>query len=355
MSPSASKINDFCSVFEESLQDIAARTTSPHERCLILSGGVDTCAILQACNKLGITFNAAVTVVTGSDSPDYGFSRAAAKQEENEDMTHYVVTLNPQELTEKYLQPCIQQLKVFDGMTLRNSLVVAAAFDKVASLGRDGGFKHVVVGDGADELFGGYSFTWKTLDPVEWKEKRDSMCRKWTFATEALANIYGLSSHSPFLEPKVVQWALENTQRDDCIGVRDIQLFYGGEFQPHETGKLILREAYSTVSSWRRKDPIEVGSGVAIIGHDDYWKDIVSDDEFEHEAALLLKRGFVITSKEYLVNFRSFEACFGKDGGVVELPNKKRLPLGQGCVGCCFDIGDSTFCHICGAYPAQRT
>ena len=67
-------------------------------------------------------------------------------------------------------------------MTLRNSLVVAAAFHKVQELG----FKNAIVGDGADELFGGYSFTWKTEDPVEWKEKRDSMCAKWTFATEAI-------------------------------------------------------------------------------------------------------------------------------------------------------------------------
>ena len=31
-----------------------------------------------------------------------------------------------------------------------------------------------------------------------------------------------------------------------------------------------------------------------------------------------------------------------------------RLPLGQGCVSCCFEIGDAMFCDVCGEYPAQR-
>lgn len=183
------------------------------------------------------------------------------------------------------------------------------------------------------------------------------MCAKWTFATETLANMYGIESHSPYMEPSFVKWAIENTTRQDCIGVRPIQLSYGGEFQEHTTGKLILREAYQTPASFRRKDPIEVGSGITVIGHDDYWKDIVSDEEYERECASLEKRGFDIRSKgkEYLVNFRVFETTFARENSEVwELPNKKRMPLGQGCAGCCFDIGTDMFCHVCGAYPAQR-
>ena len=42
---------------------------------------------------------------------------------------------------------------------------------------------HAVTGDGADELFGGYSFMWGMADdPAQWKVKRDQMCAKWTFA-----------------------------------------------------------------------------------------------------------------------------------------------------------------------------
>jgi asparagine synthetase B (glutamine-hydrolysing) len=58
-------------------------------------------------------------------------------------------------------------LKTFDGMTLRNSIVIAAAMLKAKELGAT----TVLTGDAADELLGGYSFMWGEKDPEKWKEK----------------------------------------------------------------------------------------------------------------------------------------------------------------------------------------
>ena len=185
-----------------------------------------------------------------------------------------------------------------------------------------------------------------------WKEKRDGMCKKWTFATAQLAQAHGLTSHSPYTEDEFVAWALSNTVRGDCIGTRPIRLVHGGETLEHETGKVVLREAYDTIASWRRKDPIEVGSGITVIGHDPFWADLISDAEMQSEAAALAARGYTIKNKEHLANFRAFEEAFGADGS--GLATKKRMGLGEGCVGCCFEIGDAMFCEVCGAYPAQR-
>jgi asparagine synthase (glutamine-hydrolysing) len=209
-------------------------------------------------------------------------------------------------------------------------------------------------GSAADELLAGYSFMWgnKDNDVALWKQQRDSMCRKWTFATKALAQMYHVTSHAPFMDPDLVQWTLQHTQRTDCIGRRPIQLVYQGESLEHITGKVLLREAYETVASWRRKDPIEVGSGITIIGHDAYWKDTISNQDFQTQVRELRDQGFVINYKEYLINFRFFQKCFGENG--EKHPTTKRLALGEGCVGCCYEIGDHTFCRICGAYPAQR-
>lgn len=371
----ADKVKTFQEKFEGALGDIAARTGPTEEqRCLILSGGVDTCAILAAAKNIGMTFSAGVTVVCHDDdggggnlSPDRDFAIAAAKEH---DLEHHIVSVTPNDLVETYLPACIKALNCYDGMTLRNSLVVAAAFHKVSQL-FGGRIKHVVVGDGADELMGGYSFTWGNEDdPFQWKEKRDKMCANWTFATEALATMYGLTSHGPYMEPSLVDWVVTNIGRSDCIATRPIRLVHGGERIDHITGKLLLRDSYDTVASWRRKDPIEVGSGVTVIGHDKYWKDIVSDEELKDASEQLLKHGFVIKSKEYLVNFRVFDELFCLPNAENEYssatnndikptrdyfhPTRKRLGLGKGCAGCCFEIGDQTFCHICGQYPAQR-
>mmetsp|Transcript_37103 Transcript_37103/g.68126 ORF Transcript_37103/g.68126 Transcript_37103/m.68126 type:complete len:367 (-) Transcript_37103:50-1150(-) len=360
MSTSA-KVEEFRNVFEQSLTDIAERTggvsasdESVRERCIILSGGVDTCAIMSAARKLGIKFGGALTVVTGDESPDLGFSSACAAEH---GLEHHIVRLTADELVDIFLPDTIELLKIYNGMLLRNSLVIAAVFKKAAALG----FKHAFTGDGADELFGGYSFMWRHTDPVVWREKRDSMCAQWTFSTDELAGKYGITAHSAYTADRTTQWAIQNTERSDCICVRPIRLFYGGPFKDHETGKLILREAYDTVSSWRRKDPIEVGSGVTIIGKDPFWSERLSDDEFEAETKALVDRGYIIQSKENLVNFRIWEKTFGTDGVKLTKDDlsamrgmKQRLPLGQGCVGCCFDVGDTMFCNLCGAYPAQR-
>ncbi|CAK0881906.1 unnamed protein product [Prorocentrum cordatum] len=328
------------------LSAIASRT-APRERCIILSGGVDTCAILACARELGVTFGAGVTVLTGPDSPDREFAITAAKEHF---LPHHIVEVTSADLIDTYLPACVKALATFDGMTLRNSLVVAAAMRKASELG----FRHAVVGDGADELFAGYSFMWGNddMDPAEWKAKRDKMCAQWTFATGDLAAMYGLESHSPYTEPDFVAWAVRETQRFDCVGVRPIRLTHGGERVLHQCGKLPLREAFDTISSWRRKDPIEVGSGITVVSGDAFWSDSISDEELAAATADMLSRGYALQGKEHLANFRAFEACFGRDG--ADHPKKKRLPLGQGCAGCCFEIGEATFCDVCGAYPAQR-
>ena len=321
---------------------------------LILSGGVDTCAILEAASSLGVVFDVAITVVIGETSPDELYSKYAAWKH-NLTKRHVVVKMTPKDLVEIYLPKTVEACQVWDGMTIRNSLVISAAFDEA----KKQGLTDVLVGDGADELFGGYTFTWGDANDLEgWKAKRDKMCQNWTFATDDLAAANGLIAHAPYEDQEaMVDWALSDTHRVDCIADDrcHIQLILGQEYNVNTTGKVLLREAFRTGSSWRRKDPIEKGSGATVIGHDEYWTEhhSITDEEFQTEQTRLREEeGIVIRSKEYLVNIRIYQEIFG---GLVH-PTRKRLPMGEGCVGCCFELDrpDAMFCHMCGAYPAQR-
>ena len=216
---------------------------------------------------------------------------------------------------------------------------------------------------GADELFGGYTFTWGTpdMDPTVWKQKRDKMCQNWTFATPQLAAAYGITAHGPFMEPTLmVDWALQETQRHDCI--RDqtaaIQLLLGQPYARSTTGKVLLREAFVTGSSWRRKDPIEVGSGATRIKNDTYWTTCpapytLSDADFHTAIRQLHTEDHVtIKTKENFINLRIYREIFH---GLTHA-ERRRLPPGQGCIDCCFELQpQQMFCYMCGAYPAQRT
>ena len=92
-----SKLETFRDLFETALKDIDDRTlvaekeddssstanakAAASRRCLILSGGVDTCAILRALQKLDIFVAAAITVICsdrqGKQGPDLEFAQAA--------------------------------------------------------------------------------------------------------------------------------------------------------------------------------------------------------------------------------------------------------------------------------------
>ena len=323
--------------------EMIAQQTFPEHTALILSGGVDTCAILEAAALINFKFAAAITVALGDDSPDEPFAKHAASQH---GLPHHIIRMTADDLVQEYLPATVELLQTWDGMTLRNSLVISAAFKEAKRLGMTA----VVVGDGADELFGGYSFCWGCADDlVLWKQKRDAMCKKWTFATPKLASAYGITAHGPYMDKDFVSWAL-TTSRKDCIGEKPIKLVLDGESIMHAVGKVVLREAFDTCASWRRKDPIEVGSGATLIANDSYWSEQLNDEEYEAAKDEYGRQGLVINTKEHLINLRTYIKVFG---GILH-PGKKRLALGEGCAGCCFEIGEEMFCHLCGAWPAQR-
>mmetsp|Transcript_29801 Transcript_29801/g.54089 ORF Transcript_29801/g.54089 Transcript_29801/m.54089 type:complete len:402 (-) Transcript_29801:175-1380(-) len=346
------------------IEEGSSATSSPRKLGLLLSGGVDSCAILQAAKFINARIEAAVTVtIADRDSrppQDELYACEAARlynegtTSANMKMKHSVVRLSPAELIQEYSRPTIQALQLWGYMDTRNSLIISAALQECNQLG----VTDVIIGDNADELFGGsYDcyFDDKYINDADgWKKKRDSMA-DLPFVTKKLAAVYGVTAHQPFTDPTFVEWALRETTRSDCVTTKcSVQSEFGGPWEVQNCGKLPLRDAFCTLASWRQMDWIFRGSGAdagdILVNHYNTSMGI-SDDEFQSEQDDYRIKGVLLKSKEHLHNIRIFQSI----NGGLHHPTKQRFPIGdcRGCISCCFEI-DEMFCHLCDAYPAQH-
>jgi asparagine synthase (glutamine-hydrolysing) len=185
------------------LKGIKHRYKSEH-MVILLSGGVDTAAVLEANSLMEdrLKIKSAVTVLAGEAS-DRPYASAVALRH---DTPHHLLDVSLLNVLDM-LPFCISTLKTFDGMTLRNSIVIALAMKKA----KDIGATIVLTGDGADELLGGesfipfsinmydnmnmfiyiykhigYSYTWGTPDNDVWVAKRNELALTMNFSTPGL-------------------------------------------------------------------------------------------------------------------------------------------------------------------------
>jgi asparagine synthetase B (glutamine-hydrolysing) len=89
--------------------------TDASTRCIILSGGVDTAALMAASAELKLTYAAAITVLCGPDAPDRAFAASVASKY---DLQHHVIEVTPADLIREYLPSCVRQ-----GLTLTNPFI----------------------------------------------------------------------------------------------------------------------------------------------------------------------------------------------------------------------------------------
>jgi asparagine synthase (glutamine-hydrolysing) len=242
---------DICEQLRNRLKEAVERSRTDG---ILLSGGLDT-SILAFVARPGTGFTVAL-----KDSPasDLSYSEKIAKLL---GIKHKKMEFTTEEALAT-LSEVIRILKTFD-LALPNDLSIYFAL----KLAGENGISSVMTGDGADELFAGYSYM-AALPPEDLERYIRRLSQNWHFSAGYLGKALDVEVRQPFLDEDFICFALEVSPE---LKVKD------------GVGKYILRKSFEGLIPpeivWRRKEPIEYGSGSTKLH--EIINNMVTDEEFQ--------------------------------------------------------------------------
>ncbi len=259
---------------------------------IFLSGGLDSSIIAAIARQL--TVGPIKTFTAGYEgSLDLHHARVVADYL-NAEHTEYLYTLNEMLLN---LPQVIYHLESFDWSLVRSSI----ANYIVARLAREHNIDFVLVGEGADELFGGYHYI-KDKKPEEQigeLKKLISAGHNIGFQrVDRMTSAHTLETAMPFMDEDIIRLAAAMPMEWKIHG-------------PEREEKWILRAAFE---GWlpdsiihRRKDEFSQGAGSANV-LEEMAEEKITAEEFALEREPF--PGYKLISKEELFYYRIFRRFF---------------------------------------------
>ncbi|WP_371503605.1 asparagine synthase C-terminal domain-containing protein [Nitrosopumilus adriaticus] len=289
---------------------------------IALSGGLDSSIIAYFLKNRKP--NAIAIIAEDFVSTDLTYCQRIAK-EFGLNLTIYQV--KTAEILEA-VEETIKILKNFNDIEIRNNVVMYLAI----KWAKDNGEKSIITGDGADELFAGYSFLVNKPEN-ELEAEITRVCSVMHFPTQKIGKEIGIDIESPFLNDKVIDLA-KKIPAD--MKVRD-----DGK-QRH--GKWILRKTFEKFLpqqiTWREKSPMQDGSGTA--GLTGLFESIINEEKYVEKKLTTEKEDeVIIRSRESMHYYEIYKKLFG-------VPVKSP---GNACPYCKHEVKNSKFCRMCGAFP----
>lgn len=289
---------------------------------IALSGGLDSTIISYFLKKRKP--NGIAVIAKDFVSNDLTYCQMASKQ--------FTIPLKIQNTNTADILSAIEEtikiLKNFNDIEIRNNVVMFLAIKWL----KDQGQKGIITGDGADELFAGYSFL--INKPQEELDKEiQRVYSVMHFPTQKIGDALGIKVESPFLDEKIIDFAKKIPS--------ELKVRNEGE-QRH--GKWILRKTFEKKIPfpivWREKSPMQDGSGTA--GLTNLFESVIDSDKFEKQKKKIKQSdGIVIRTKESMYYYEIFRKYFDNPSSDAE----------RVCPYCNYDVEDSKFCKMCGAFP----
>lgn len=227
------------------------------------------------------------------------------------------------------IEETIKILKNFNDIEIRNNIVMYLAIKWAKEQNSQG----IITGDGADELFAGYGFLInKPEDELEKEIQR--VCSVMHFPTQKIGKALGIIVESPFLDEKIIEYSK--------IIPSDLKVRNEGE---KRHGKWILRKTFEKnipmQIAWREKSPMQDGSGTA--GLSNLFDSVINDQLFlEKKKKIEETDGVIIRTKESMHYYEIYRNLYG-------VPAEKQGV--SSCPYCNFNVENSKFCRMCGAFP----
>jgi len=288
-----------------------------------LSGGLDSSIIAYFLKQRKPKTIAVIT--EDFVSTDLTYCQMISKEMRLPLSIYYVKTVTILEA----IKDTIKILKNFNDIEIRNNVVMYL----VIKWAKENGEKSIITGDGADELFAGYSFLINKPEE-ELEEEIKRVCSVMHFPTQKIGKALGISIESPFLNDAVVKLSEKIPAN---LKVRNEK--------EKRHGKWILRKTFEKYIpqqiAWREKSPMQDGSGTG--GLTNLFNSIINEEIFVEKKLTVEKEdGVIIRSRESMHYYEIFKKLFGSP---VDEHAEKTCPY------CKHKVENSKFCRMCGAFP----
>ena len=305
---------DYTELRETVVEAVKNRLMADVPYAVLLSGGLDSSLI----TSIAVRHKKEAKNTFGSDEPVHSFSigikgapdlLAAKKVADHLGTIHHEIHFTPEEALDA-LPDIVYHLETFE--QVRASVPMYLLSRRIKSMG----FKMVLSGEGADELFGGYLYFHKAPSKEEFHKecaRKTTRLHQWDVLRANKSTMaWGIEVRTPLLSQAVCDYAMNTDPEQKMIDVN----------KRDEDGrpileKYLLRKAFDTPDDpylpesvlWRQKEQFSDGVGYDWVdGLAAHAEAMVSDEKFAARA-----ERFPLhppTTKEYYLLREIFEEHF---------------------------------------------